>query len=93
MGTPGANRPDQGDATRLWNLAPPHPRQTKCASRMYHGRGELIDHILVNHALLDRIDHIEVLTDRELPSIGDDPADRRRARDSDHAPGLAHLNP
>ncbi len=51
IGTGGFDQPDQGDAAWLWNLALRIPEAQRF-SRTYRGRGELIDHILVSHALL-----------------------------------------
>ncbi len=51
IGTTGFDRPDQGDRQRLWNLAPLIPDNQRF-SRIYHGRGGLIDHLLVSHALV-----------------------------------------
>jgi endonuclease/exonuclease/phosphatase family metal-dependent hydrolase len=45
LGTPGFDRPDQGDRERLWNLAPLMP-EGRDYSRVNHGQRELIDHIL-----------------------------------------------
>ncbi len=84
LGTPGADRPDQGDAARLWNLAPRLPEGERY-SRIYHGRGELIDHLLVSHALLGRTAEVHTLHPGTLPSITDAPAVRRNAPASDHA--------
>ena len=44
IGTAGFDRPDQGDRQRLWNLAARIPADQRY-SRIYRGRGELIDHI------------------------------------------------
>jgi endonuclease/exonuclease/phosphatase family metal-dependent hydrolase len=84
LGTPGADRPDKGDATRLWNLAPRLPDGERY-SRIYHGRRELIDHLLASHALLGRTAEVHTLHPGTLPSITDDPAARRNAPASDHA--------
>jgi endonuclease/exonuclease/phosphatase family metal-dependent hydrolase len=91
LGTAGYLRPDRGDASRLWSLAPLIPEATRF-SRVYQGRPELIDHILVSHALVDRVRDVHIVTDRRLPSIGDDPAERRAAHDSDHAPIFAAID-
>jgi len=41
---------------------------------MHHGERELIDHILVSHALLDHIGHGDAITGPgPTPSITDDP--------------------
>src|SRR6478735_9446274 len=49
IGTTGFDRPDNGDAQRLWNLAPRIPAEQRF-SRIYRGRKQLIDHIFVSHA-------------------------------------------
>ncbi|WP_131764803.1 endonuclease/exonuclease/phosphatase family protein [Candidatus Protofrankia californiensis] len=90
IGTGGFDRPDHGDGQRLRNLAAKIPVERRY-SRIYQGRKELIDHILVSHALLHAVGQVDALVDRPLPSLGDNPASRRDARDSDHAPILAHL--
>jgi endonuclease/exonuclease/phosphatase family metal-dependent hydrolase len=69
LGTPGADQPDQGDKSRLWNLAPRIPDDERF-TRVFHGHGELIDHMLVSHALLGRTE---------------DPTTRRDDPASDHA--------
>jgi predicted extracellular nuclease len=51
IGTEGFDRPDKGDGQRLWNLAPLIPDDQRF-SRVYRGRGELIDHLLLSHALI-----------------------------------------
>ncbi|MEU3920086.1 endonuclease/exonuclease/phosphatase family protein [Streptomyces sp. NPDC029004] len=91
IGTRGYLQPDKGDAARLWNLAPLIPDKDRY-SRIHAGRHELIDHILVSHALLDSVK--EVFTDvlHRLPSVNDDPTPRRDKPGSDHAPVLARLD-
>ena len=90
LGTGGFGRPDAGDAARLWNLADRIPAERRF-SRIYRGRPELIDHVLVSHALLDRVEDVDALVERPLPSVGDDPRARRDADDSDHAPVVATI--
>jgi endonuclease/exonuclease/phosphatase family metal-dependent hydrolase len=91
LGTAGADRPDKGDAFRLWNLAPLIPEDRRY-SRVYRGRKELIDHILVSHALHDRVQEVRSVIDHPLPSVTDNPGERRDAVDSDHAPVLARID-
>lgn len=91
LGTHGAARPDQGDAHRMWNLAP-LISQNKRWSRIYRGRHELIDHIMVSHALHQQAEPVYTVGERDLVSIYDNPEQRRTARDSDHAPVIADLH-
>lgn len=91
IGTAGADTPDKGDASRLWNLAPLIPEAERF-SRIYHGRGELIDHLLVSKALLDRVEEVHVIGHEALPSVTDDPSARRADQGSDHAPVVARVN-
>lgn len=88
IGTLGYDRPDKGDAHRLWNLAPLIPEDQRY-SRIYRGRRELIDHLLVSHTLLEAIN--TVTTGTAPSSITDEPSERRDAPHSDHAPVIATL--
>jgi predicted extracellular nuclease len=91
IGTAGYDQPDTGDAQRLWNLAPRIPAGERF-SRVYRGRGELIDHILVSHALVRAVTTDGVTTTGAAPSITDDPSRRRNAAGSDHRPVVASFN-
>jgi endonuclease/exonuclease/phosphatase family metal-dependent hydrolase len=93
IGTSGFDRPDNGEAQRLWNLAPRIPAEQRF-SRIYRGRQELIDHIFVSHALVGKIAQDHVTTDAAgpTPSIDDDPTQRRGAPVSDHRPVLASID-
>ena len=94
IGTAGFDRPDQGDDTRLFNLALLIAEDRRF-SRIYRGRRELIDYILVSQELLPgqprqlpSVDsHVDVLDG--LPSISDNPGERRSEPSSDHAPVTA----
>ena len=88
IGTPGFDRPDQGDRGRLWNLAPLMP-SGRDHSRVNHGRPELIDHILVSAALMHVVESTEAVIDRPLPSVTNDPTSRDSEPSSDHAPVVA----
>ena len=88
IGTRGFEAPDQGDATRLWNLAPFIPEERR-STRRYRGRGELIDHVLVSQALVRAV--VRVDTVGEPPSIADDPELRFDEPASDHALLLAEF--
>lgn len=90
LGTGGFDRPDQGDAARLWNLASLIPEERRF-SRVYRGRGELIDHILVSHLLVHRVESIDA-GPGEAPSITDDPHERRDEPGSDHLPVVARFD-
>jgi endonuclease/exonuclease/phosphatase family metal-dependent hydrolase len=87
--TAGFERPDQGDGSRLWNLAPLIPQERRY-SRRFRGRGELIDHILVSHALVQRVEDVDTAAG-EPPSITENPAQRRDEPASDHLPVVARL--
>lgn len=99
IGTPGHGHPDKGDATRLWNTAPLIPAARRY-SRVTSGRRELIDHVLLSHRLLARVTEANTglpgaATGPELPSLDAeaDPAGRRAAAGSDHAPVWVRLEP
>jgi endonuclease/exonuclease/phosphatase family metal-dependent hydrolase len=89
IGTEGFDRPDQGDPHRLWNLAPLVPAERRF-TRIFRGRRELIDHVLVSHALVRRVVRADT-TPEAPPSITEFPNDRLDARGSDHRPLLAEL--
>jgi len=56
--TRGFDHPDQGDAWRLWTLAPKLPAEHRF-SRIFEGQQELIDHILISHALLGALASVD----------------------------------
>ena len=84
--TGGFATPDKGDGQRLWNIAPKLP-EGRDFSRVFNGRPELIDHILISHKLAMRLVAADTgVTD--LPSI----TGPRAATDgSDHAPVYARF--
>ena len=90
IGTPGFERPDRGDPMRLWNLAPRIPEQQRY-TRVFRGRKELIDHILVSHALVYQVTDVDT-GEVQPSSIGDVPAARRDEPASDHAPVIARFD-
>jgi endonuclease/exonuclease/phosphatase family metal-dependent hydrolase len=92
IGTRGFNQPDKGDKQRLWNLAPKMPAGADY-SRISHGRKELIDHILVSHALVQRVTDVRTIVEQPLPSVTTDPGERRSDPSSDHAAVIATFNP
>jgi endonuclease/exonuclease/phosphatase family metal-dependent hydrolase len=91
IGTGGFNHPDHGDTQRLWDLGyamtPPNNY-----SRINQGRPELIDHILVSHALLAPFTDAATVP-LDVPSIGVQPTTAPRTDPpSDHRPVLAHFD-
>ncbi|MFD4633410.1 endonuclease/exonuclease/phosphatase family protein [Streptomyces sp. NPDC058284] len=97
IGTPGHDRPDRGDAARLWDVAPLIPPEQRF-SRIHAGHRELIDHILVSRGLLDQVRSAGTgapgAAATALPSVADgDPAVRREAAGSDHAPVWITIQP
>lgn len=97
IGTNGFANPDLGDGSRLWNLAPliglrpgeqPRPENPTAFTRVFHGRGELIDHILVSHKLVRCVER--VATGPGVPQSVTEDADARRDEPaSDHLPVVA----
>jgi predicted extracellular nuclease len=97
IGGAGFDRPDKGDAGRMWNLGLAIDDPLRF-SRVYQGRGELIDHILVSRALLDGLGMVTTVDPNTgtaagsgTPSIGDRPSERRNDPASDHRPVVAEL--
>src|SRR3954453_4026248 len=84
--TGGFDVPDEGDAQRLWNLAPMLP-EGHAFSRIFNGRRELIDHILVSYALTMRLESADT-GPADLPSIA---GPRPASGGSDHAPVFARF--
>jgi endonuclease/exonuclease/phosphatase family metal-dependent hydrolase len=89
IGTGGFPRGDNGDAYRLWNLAPllnqgpdgTRPPAEPPYTRIFKGRGELIDHILASHRLVNPRNNPEartVVATEGLPSVTEDPGKARR---------------
>jgi hypothetical protein len=91
IGTPGALRPDRGDGWRMFNLAPLLP-EGENYSRIYRGRRELIDHIFVTRALVEKVESVASLVEGGLPSITDDPGETPHTAASDHAAVVATLD-
>jgi endonuclease/exonuclease/phosphatase family metal-dependent hydrolase len=87
IGTGGFDRPDTGDGQRLWNLAPLIPEKQRF-SRIFRGRGELIDHLLVSHALVKTVQTVST-GQIEIPSITEQTTERRDEPGSDHRPVVA----
>ncbi len=96
IGSPGFDRPDKSDAARLFNLAPLIP-EARRFSRLYRGKGELLDQIFASAAFfplegkrrrLPQVDsHVDFV--EKLPSIDENPKDRDGAIAPDHAPVTA----
>lgn len=93
IGTKGYEKPDKGDATRLWNIAPLIPEKERY-SRIYQGRPELIDHILVSKALVDKVTSASAGSEAlgKTPSIADNPKPRKDKPGSDHRPVIADFD-
>jgi endonuclease/exonuclease/phosphatase family metal-dependent hydrolase len=90
-GTGGFDHPDHGDGQRLWDLGyamtPPNNY-----SRINQGRPELIDHILVSHAMIGHLTDAATVP-LDVPSIGVQPQLAPRTDPpSDHRPVLAHFD-
>jgi hypothetical protein len=68
INTRGFDLDDHGEAQRLWNLAPRTLPEDRRFSRVFNGRPELIDHILVTHALVHDVDSVTTGT-ADLPSV------------------------
>jgi endonuclease/exonuclease/phosphatase family metal-dependent hydrolase len=91
IGTGGFDRPDEGDPQRLWDvgyaMTPPNDY-----SRINQGRRELIDHILVSHALVGHLAGASTVP-LVVPSIGVHPDLAPRTNPpSDHRPVLTHFD-
>ena len=92
IGTAGYDQPDRGDGQRLWNLAPRIPADQRY-TRIYRGRKEMIDHLLVSHLVTGRITDGNVITCGPAPaSVDDDPNARRDIPASDHRPVIATVD-
>jgi endonuclease/exonuclease/phosphatase family metal-dependent hydrolase len=81
---------DNGDGYRMWNLYRLLPPEGPNYSRIYRGRGELIDHIFASHRPVnpDNIPAVEIVAASPLPSMTDDPTPQSPAP-SDHAAVVA----
>ncbi|MGH8869911.1 MAG: endonuclease/exonuclease/phosphatase family protein [Actinomycetes bacterium] len=90
LGGGGFDRADRGDGSRLWNLAPLIPVEQRF-SRVFEGRGELIDHLLVSHALVGRVKTVSTVA-TQVGSVTEDPGERRDAAGSDHRPVWAEFD-
>ncbi len=94
IGTSGFARRDQGDDTRLFNLAPLIAEERRY-SRVYRNNKELIDHIFVSQEFLPgqptRLPEVDSHVDfaNKLSSVSDDPTKRQGKPGSDHAPVTA----
>jgi endonuclease/exonuclease/phosphatase family metal-dependent hydrolase len=77
---------DRGDGYRMWNLYRLLPSEGPNYSRIYRGRGELIDHIFASHRLVnpDHLPAVEIVAASPLPSMTDDPTPPTSAP-TDHA--------
>ena len=89
IGTGGFDRPDAGDAQRLWNTAALIDESERW-TRVYRGRRELIDHVLCSARVVRAVTRV---TTGALPvdSIGDQPDARRDEPASDHRPVVVDI--
>ncbi|MBP0455624.1 endonuclease/exonuclease/phosphatase family protein [Kitasatospora sp. RG8] len=90
MGTGGFDHPDPGDAERLWNLAPKILEQGG-SSRTFEGQQELIDHIMISHALLAKFQEVSAGIDK-LPSVVEAQPAAPHDKPSDHSPVVAKFD-
>lgn len=91
IGTGGFPAADEGDRQRLWDVGYAMTAPDDF-SRINQGRRELIDHVLVSHALVGRLDHATTVPLERLPTVGERPRTTPRAAGqapSDHRPVLA----
>jgi predicted extracellular nuclease len=79
---------------------------TQRCSRKYRGRLDLIDHLMVSHALRDKVTTVTAgdpaqapptaaavqPAGADLPSVTDNPNERRDAPGSDHRPVMITLD-
>ena len=99
LGTSGFERPDRGDANRLWNLAPSMPAGNPDTgepaanwSRINNGVRELIDQILVSHALVRALDSSYAIPIDGIRSVTADPSSlEATTAPSDHRPVIARF--
>ncbi|MCU7826409.1 endonuclease/exonuclease/phosphatase family protein [Kitasatospora sp. DSM 101779] len=90
IGTGGFDHPDQGDAARLWNLAPRILEQGGF-SRIFEGQHELIDHIMISHALLAKFQEVSTGNEK-LPSVAEARPTASHDQPSDHSPVVAKFD-
>jgi endonuclease/exonuclease/phosphatase family metal-dependent hydrolase len=90
LDTPGFARPDGGDGQRMWNLAPLIPEAQRF-TRVFRGRGELIDHVLVSHFLVTKTRQVTtaMASPGRLRSITENPREELGKPGSDHAAVVA----
>jgi endonuclease/exonuclease/phosphatase family metal-dependent hydrolase len=91
FGSRGAASPDKGDAWRLFNPYPLIPADRQY-SRIFEGRRELIDQILVSRALLGAVSAEDTVSSAPLPSITTTPTPITTKPFSDHAMVVATLD-
>lgn len=100
IGTAGFHRPDEGDASRMFNVGLVIPEEQRY-SRMHHGRKELLDQIFAsqeffplgadNKRILPVVEsHVDI--EVHFPSIGDNPNARTAEILPDHAPVTAEFD-
>jgi hypothetical protein len=72
----------------VWNLAPRIVPEDRRFSRVFYGRPELIDPSITSSSAMRRSTISTQVTTgtADLPSVTNDPAERRAATASDHVP-------
>lgn len=71
----------------MWDLTPQIDEE-QCFTRVYRGRGELIDYLMVSHALTEAVESVTT-GGVDLSSVTDSPGRRDNAEASDHRPVVA----
>ena len=91
FGSRSAGSPDKGDAWRLFNPYTLIPADRQY-SRIFEGRRELIDQIMVSRALLTAVTAEDTVSSAPLPSITTTPTPITTKPFSDHAMVVATLD-
>lgn len=93
IGSRGEKLDDRGDAWRMLNIAPLILPEEARFSRIFEGRPELIDHLLISKAVRPLIKNATTLTaSAVLPSVTMNANERRDDPASDHSLVLAELD-
>ncbi len=87
----GFESSDRFDGWRMWNLHRLLPLDGPTFTRVFRGRGELIDHIFASHRLVnpDNIPSVRIIAATSLPSMTERPV--AAAAPTDHAAVIARF--